>query len=89
MQVAEEKKQEIVTVTLGITTDDGQTQTETLSIPGGPTKVPMLKQELGVPADSSLWVVEKNGKKKVLADHETHDVKDGDHYEALVKGGVS
>jgi hypothetical protein len=89
MDVTAEKKQETVTVTLGITTDDGQTQTLTKSIPGGAMNVPTLKEELGVPADSSLWVVEKDGKKKVLANHESHNVKEGDHYEALVKGGIS
>jgi hypothetical protein len=78
-----------VTVTLGITADDGQTQTLTKTIAGGPTKVPALKAELGVPEDSSLWVIDKAGKKKVLADHETYDVRQGDHFEALVKGGVS
>jgi hypothetical protein len=78
-----------VTVTLGITTEDGQTQTVTKTINGGPTRVPTLKSELGVPEDSSLWVIDKAGKKRVLADHETYDVKQGDHFEALVKGGVS
>lgn len=78
-----------VTVTLGITTEDGQTQTLTKTITGGPTRVPTLKAELGVPEDSSLWVIGKEGKKKVLADHETYDVRQGDHFEALVKGGIS
>jgi len=45
--------------------------------------------ELGIAAGDALWVVEKSGKKKALADHETHNVKEGDHFEALVKGGVS
>ncbi len=78
-----------VTVTLGVTTEDGQTQTLTKTITGGPTPVPALKGELGVPEDSSLWVIGKEGKKKVLADHETYDVRQGDHFEALVKGGIS
>jgi hypothetical protein len=78
-----------VTVTLGITAEDGQTQTVTKTINGGPTRVPVLKGELEVPEDSSLWVIDKAGKKRVLADHETYDVKQGDHFEALVKGGVS
>lgn len=89
METAAEKKQKTVTVTLGITTEDGQTQKLTKTIEGGATKVPTLKEELGVPADSSLWVIAKNGKRKVLADHESHNVKEGDHYEALIKGGIS
>lgn len=89
MNVVEQVQHHIVTVTLGITTEDGQTQTLEKEIPSGTTKVPELKDELGVPEDSSLWVIEKSGKKKLLGEHETHNVKAGDHYEALVKGGVS
>ena len=44
------KKPQKVTVTLAIsTTEDGQTQKLKKVIPGGPTKVPVLKQELEVP----------------------------------------
>lgn len=83
-------KHEQVAVTLGVTNeDDGTTEKVELTIPSGPTKVPQLKEELGVTAASALWVVEKNGKKKALVDHETHNVKEGDHFEALVKGGIS
>jgi hypothetical protein len=83
-------KHEQVAVTLGVTNeDDGTTQTLELSIPGGPTPVPELKAELGIADASALWVVQKNGHRKALADHQTHNVKEGDHYEALVKGGVS
>jgi hypothetical protein len=78
-----------VTVTLGITSEEGETQIVQRTIPAGPTHVPVLKAELQVPEDSALWVIDKAGKKKVLGDHETHDVKEGDHFEALVKGGVS
>jgi hypothetical protein len=79
----------LVTVALTLTDENGNTQTEEKNIPGGPTKVTDLKAELGVPAESALWVIQKSGKKKQLGDHETHDVKEGDHYEALVRGGVS
>jgi hypothetical protein len=90
MKVAEQQsKRHLVTVTLGITTEDGQSQTLEKQLSAGPTKVPVLKEELGVPEDSSLWVVGKSGKKRVLGDHETYDVKEDDHFEALVKGGVS
>jgi hypothetical protein len=81
-------KHKMVTVTLGVTREDGQPTTVEKTIESGPTLVPALKQELEVPADSSLWVIVK-GKKKPLADHQHHDVKAGDHFEALVKGGVS
>jgi hypothetical protein len=79
----------VVTVVLAVTDDNGNTQSEDKTIPGGPTKVEELKTELGVPAASALWVIDKAGKKKQLGDHETHDVKEGDRYEALVRGGVS
>lgn len=78
-----------VTVTVAITNQDGQTETFTKTINGGPTRVSVLKGELGVDEDSSLWVIDKAGKKKPLADHQTYDVKQDDHFEALVKGGVS
>jgi hypothetical protein len=78
-----------VTVTLGITDEQGNTQTVERVIDGGPTRVTVLKTELGVPEESSLWVIGKDGRKRVLADHETYDVRTGDHFEALVKGGVS
>src|SRR4051794_6100229 len=89
MEPATTTKTQLVVVTLGVTTEDGQTHTEERSIKAGATPVPVLKQELGVPEDSSLWVIQKRGKKKPLADHQTHNVKEGDHFEALVKGGVS
>ena len=89
MSVAEQKS-ELVTVTEGITDEEtGASETRTLKIESGPTKVPELKGELGIAATDALWVVEKSGKKKALADHETHNVKEDDHFEALVKGGVS
>lgn len=89
MAVAEQKS-DLVTVTEGLTDEEtGATETRTLEIAGGPTKVPVLKEELGIASTDGLWVVEKNGKKKPLADHETHNVKEGDHFEAIVKGGVS
>jgi hypothetical protein len=78
-----------VTVTLGITDEQGNTQTADRVIDAGPTRVTVLKAELGVPEDSSLWVIGRDGRKRVLADHETYDVHAGDHFEALVKGGVS
>jgi hypothetical protein len=78
-----------VSVTLTISDENGSTQTETKSLRGGPTKVVELKAELGVPEESVLWVIEKSGKKHQLGDHETHDVEEGDRFEALVRGGVS
>jgi hypothetical protein len=55
----------------------------------GPTKVPELKAELGVPQPASLWLVRPGGKPIQLVDHATHDVKAGDRFETVVKGGVS
>jgi hypothetical protein len=85
---AAEKHDRPVEVTITITDADGNTTTEEKTIPDGPTSVPTLKQELGVADADSLFIV-KDGKKKLLPDHEKHNVKAGDHYEVVSKGGVS
>lgn len=79
----------LVEVTITITDTEGNTRTETKSIPAGPTKVVELKVELGVPEEDTLWVITREGKKHQLGDHEVHDVREGDRYEALPRGGVS
>ncbi|MHB8469030.1 MAG: hypothetical protein ACYDCH_04640 [Gaiellaceae bacterium] len=90
MEAAQNPQHGLVEVTEGITDEEtGDSQTKTLEIEGGPTPVPELKAELGIQGAKALWVVEKNGKKKALSDHETHNVKAGDHFEAIVKGGIS
>jgi len=83
------KPQDLVTVTLEVTSPEGETQTLEKTIPSGPTKVPELKEELGVPPEASLWVLRKNDKPKQLVDHASHNVKAGDRFQAVVKGGVS
>jgi sulfur carrier protein ThiS len=83
------KRHKLVSVTITLTDENGESQTEEKAIEGGPTEVVALKAELGVPPESALWVVQRNGKKKQLADHAKHNVKEGDRYEALVRGGVS
>jgi hypothetical protein len=86
---AEEAHRHLVEVSLEITNEEGESQTSALTIESGATKVTALKSELGVAEEASLWVIQKNGKKKPLGDHETHDVKEGDRFQALVRGGVS
>jgi hypothetical protein len=78
----------IVEVVLVTTDEEGTPQTTNPEIASGPTKVTTLKAELGIPEESALWVI-RHGKKKPLGDHETFDVKAGDHFEAIVRGGVS
>ena len=79
-----------VKVTITITDQDGASETREVSIPSGPTKVPKLKAELDVPAEASLWVTRREGgKPKHLVDHATHNVKAGDMFSTVVKGGVS
>jgi hypothetical protein len=80
---------DLATVTMTVTDENGNSQTEIESIPEGATKVTELKAELGVPAESALWLISKAGQKRQLGDHETHNVEEGDHYEAIVRGGVS
>jgi hypothetical protein len=86
---APEAHRHLVEVTLEITTEDGETQSVTKTIESGSTEVAVLKTELGVPEDASLWVIRKDGKKKPLANHEKHDVKEGDRYQTVIPGGVS
>jgi hypothetical protein len=83
-----EQHHELVAVTIAITDTNGNTVTTTKEIPKGPTEVTALKQELGVAEADSLFIV-KEGKRKLLADHTKHNVKDDDHYEVVGKGGVS
>lgn len=83
-----EASRHLVEVVLVTTNEEGETQTTHPEIESGPTKVTTLKAELGIPEDSALWVIQ-HGKKKPLGDHETFDVKAGDHFEAIVRGGVS
>lgn len=78
-----------VSVTLVVTDPEGETQTLEFTIPSGPTKVPELKAELQVPPEASLWVVRAGGKPTQLVDHATHNVKAGDRFETVVRGGVS
>lgn|ERR1700682_2751503 len=85
----EQTHHHLVEVSLETTNEQGDTETTNLTIQAGLTKVTVLKSELGIPEESSLWVIQKNGKKKPLGDHETHDVRAGDRYQALVRGGVS
>ena len=84
-----EAQRHLVEVTMETTNEDGETQTTTLTIESGSTKVTALKAEAGIAEADPLWVIRKDGKRKQLGDHETHDVKEGDRYQALVKGGVS
>jgi hypothetical protein len=80
---------EPVEVTLTVTDDDGNTTTTEKEIPEGPTPVPTLKQELGVPDADSLFLLKDGKKPKPLVDHESHNVKAGDHFDAVGKGGAS
>jgi hypothetical protein len=82
-------KRHPVEISLEKTDLEGNSETTTFEVESGPTKVTELKAELGVEATASLWVIDHSGKKKQLGDHETHDVKAGDRYQALVRGGVS
>lgn len=79
----------LVEVSLELTDQQGHEETRTLELPRGETPVRTLKQELGLTETDPLWVIKKDGERKPLGDHEKHDVKEGDRYQAIVKGGVS
>lgn len=89
MEAEAHDRRERVTVVLTITDSSGNSVAEPKQVVEGPTQVVHLKAELGVPEESALWVVRKSGQKHQLADHGTHDVEEGDRYEAIVRGGVS
>jgi hypothetical protein len=82
-------KRHTVEVTISITSADGETTTTTKEITSGNTKVSEIKVELEVPAEDTLWVINEKGKKHQLNDNGRHEVKAGDHYEAIPRGGVS
>lgn len=87
--VAQQHRHELVDVILTITDEDGNSTTTHKEIPEGPTRVPELKEELGVPETESLFLIRDGKRPKLLADHEEHNVKEGDHYEVVSKGGAS
>lgn len=82
------KKEKLVTVTLIVKEGEAERE-ETRQVPEGKTEVAVLKSELGVPPEDSLWVIHGGGKPRQLADHEEHQVKEGDRYESVGRGGVS
>ena len=88
MEATAKAKEKLVNVTLVVKQGDEVT-TETKQVAKGKTDVSVLKEELGVSAEDSLWVVRPNGKLKQLGDHEEHQVKEGDRYEVIARGGVS
>jgi len=85
-----EKEQKLVEVTLiTIDPETGEEVAEERQIPKGKTEVTVLKEELEVPAELSLWLIDENGRRERLADHETHNVKKGDRFLVIRPGGVS
>jgi hypothetical protein len=57
-------------------------------VPAGNTQVLLLKAELGVAADSVLWLVHGQVRKP-YDNSETIDVANGMHFEAIGGGGIS
>src|SRR5262245_21943764 len=72
----EMQTQTVAHVTLGKGKD-----TVAKTIAAGPTMIPVLKTELGVPETDVLYLRHGNDK-RVLGDAETIDVVDGMHFEA-------
>lgn len=86
----EGKPPKLVEVTLvTIDPDTGDEVAEEKEIPKGKTEVAVIKQELDVPAELSLWVIGKDGRRKRLADHDIYDVKKHDKFVVIRPGGVS
>jgi hypothetical protein len=90
IETAAGKKPKLVEVTLiTIDPETGDEVAEEKEISKGKTVVAVIKQELDVPAELSLWVIGKNGRRKRLADHDVHDVKKADTFVVIRPGGVS
>jgi hypothetical protein len=85
-----DKPPKLVSVTL-LTIDPGSgDQVEQgEEVAKGKTEVEDLKQELEVPAELSLWVIDKDGQRVRLGDHESYNVKEGDRFVVLSPGGIS
>ena len=88
MQVTEKAKK-LVAVTLTSVGEDGSSINEEKEIPKGETEVLVIKAELGIAPELALWLIGKKERKHQLADHQSHDVKKGDHFQVIVPGGVS
>lgn len=85
-----EARAKLVEVTLVVDDEQtGESKSEMKEVPKGETAVTTLKEELGVPAELALWVIRKDGKRKQLADHQSHEVKAGDTFMVITRGGVS
>ncbi len=90
MEAEAKAKPKLVEVTLVVDDEQtGESKSEMKEVPKGETAVTALKEELGVPAELALWVIRKNGKRKQLADHQSHEVKTGDTFMVITRGGVS
>jgi hypothetical protein len=74
--------------TAHVTIQVGEQEPIPKDVPAGPTRVSQLKQELGAPADSVLWLVHGHTRTQYV-DTETIDVEDGMHFEAIPGGGIS
>jgi hypothetical protein len=90
MEAEAKAKPKLVEVTLVVDDEQtGESKSEMKEVPKGETTVTALKEELGVPAELALWVIRKDGKRKQLADHQSHEVKAGDTFMVITRGGIS
>jgi hypothetical protein len=68
--------------------DEGEVTKEVKKdVAAGDTQVSVLKSELGVPAEATLWLVKPE--RKQLVNTDSIDVKSGMHFEAIEGGGIS
>jgi hypothetical protein len=85
-----DKTRKLVNVTVvSISEESGEQVEEGNEIPRGKTEVTDLKEELGIPAELALWVIDNQGRRTRLADHETYNVKKDDRFVVIRPGGVS
>lgn len=88
-EVHEDHRHEVTVFVTLIDDETGESHEEDKQVESGETGVVRIKEELGVPEASGLWVQKGDGRSHQLADHVTHDVREGEHFDVIVRGGVS
>jgi hypothetical protein len=88
-EVHEDHRHEVTVFVTVLNDETGESHEEDNQVESGETKVVRIKAELGVLEASALWVQKGDGRSHQLADHVTYDVREGDHFDVIVRGGVS
>ena len=88
-EVQDDHRHEVTVFVTVIDDDTGESHEEDKQVESGETKVVRIKEELAVPEASALWVQGADDRSHQLADHVSYDVREGDRFDVIVRGGVS